>query len=100
MDAENVQGVEEIENPSFSESVSSLPDVNETIQSFTDSVSPMKFQLRSSVDDITDHTAKKLKRKLTQCLNAAAEYFCEMLAPGQGSEIKKEIFRGNISFYT
>ena len=40
MDAENVQeGVEEI---------SSLPDVNETIQSFTDSVSPVKFQLRSS----------------------------------------------------
>ena len=90
MDAEDVQkGVEEIEDPSFSESVSSLPDVNETIQSFTDSVSPVKFQLRSSVDDITDHTAKKLKRKLTQCVNAAAEYFCEMLAPGQASEIKK-----------
>ena len=62
MDAENFQeGVEEIEDPSFSELVSSLPDVNETIQSFTDSVSPVKFQLRSSVDDITDHTAKNLK---------------------------------------
>ena len=89
-DVENVEeSFEEMEDPSFSGSVSSLPDVNETIQSFTDSVSPVKFQLRSPVDDITENTAKKLKRKLNQCMEAAAEYFCEMLAPGQGDDIKK-----------
>ena len=70
-----------MEDRSFLGAVSSLPDVNGTIQSFTDSVSPVKFQLRSPVDDITENTAKKLKRKLNQCMEAAAEYFCKMLAP-------------------
>ena len=89
-DVENVEeSFKEMDDPSFSGSMLSLPDVNETIQSFTDSVSPVKFQLRSPVGDITENTTKKLKRKLNQCMEAAAKYFCEMLAPGQGDNIKK-----------
>ena len=83
----------ELDDPPFSESITELPDLNETIKSLSDSISPIKFQLRSPVEDITSHTAKKLKRKLNQCMEAAADYFCEVLALSQGSAIKKRFLQ-------
>ena len=76
---------------SVSETNQSLPEMNETISSLNDSVSPVKFQLRTPIDDASDNTARSLKRKIEQCINAATNYFCEMLAPGQGSAVKRSL---------
>ena len=51
-------------DPSFSESISSLPEVNDTLTVLNDSLSSIKFQLRTPVDDMSDRTARTLKRKL------------------------------------
>ena len=78
-------------DPSFSvsETNQSLPEINETISSLDDSVSPVKFRLRTPTDDASENTARSLKRKIEQCINAATNYFCEMLAPGQSSAVKR-----------
>ena len=56
-----------------------------------DSVSPIKFQLRTPIDGAAENTAKFLERKLNQCIEAVTDYFCEMLVPGQGSAVKRSL---------
>ena len=54
-----------------------------------DSVNPIEFQLRTPIDETAEDATRFLKRKLNQCIEAVIDYFCELLAPGQGSAVKK-----------
>ena len=85
----------ELADPSFSvtpgATVATLPEVNESIQRLCEYVSPVKYQLRTPVAEMSSSAKRKMKRKLVKCINAATEFFCEAMAPGQGLELKKAL---------
>ena len=61
---------------------------NMTISSTDESVSPIKYQLRTPVEEASENTVKSLKRKFSQCISASTDFICDSLAPGQGEELK------------
>ena len=91
----NDESDSELADPSCSvtpgATVATLPEVNESIQRLCEYVSPVKYQLRTPVAEMSSSTKRKMKRKLEKCINAATDLFCEAMAPGQGLELKKAL---------
>ena len=69
----------ELADPSFSvtpgATVATLPEANESIQRLCEYVSPVEYQLRTPVAEMSSSTKRKMKRKLEKCINAATDFF-------------------------
>ena len=75
----NDESDSELADPSCSvtpgATVATLPEVNESIQRLCEYVSPVKYQLRTPVAEMSSSTKRKMKRKLEKCINAATDFF-------------------------
>ena len=67
---------------------STKEDMDRLLDNSTEDVSPIKFQIQSPVNDISDALLWYHKRKYKEVKAAFKEKFCSLVAPGQAEEFE------------
>ena len=66
----------------------SLYELNTILLSISSDLSPMKYQVRQNVENLSHRTVQELKRQYDAILAATSSFICEGMAPGQGETLK------------